>query len=687
MGTAEGGSVLRPVRSSALRPPDETATFATTPSGDGASPIGAVVGFGIPFLLILTLAVQAGGYDIVLRSQVGIIVWWALLLGLSAGLLPSAKLTRPGWGMLASFAGVVAITALATLTWTESVERSVIEFSRTITLFGIFTLMLLIQGRHGLRRSLAAVGAAVAVVAVIALGDRFDPGLLPFGSSELLPAGYPRARLNYPLEYWNGLAAMMAIGMGPLLWGAVSARDRFVRAIAAGVLPLTVLATYLTASRGGTASAAVALLALVLLFPQRLRLMLGSLAPAVGSAVLIVAANRRPEVRDLIPGDQAAAQGTEMIWMSLAVVLTVAAIQALVTGLIERGALRIPTVRREVTRLIGGAFGATVVLLLTIGLASGFFSNRWSEFKQPVEQGTVSRLGSVNSSERYFLWKSALDAADSEKLTGIGPGAFEYWWARNGDGEQFVRDAHSLYLEFLAESGPAAFLLILLLVFGPIVYGVMLSASPMSSERRTQLAAATAGMVGFAVAAGVDWAWELTVLPVAFFALAAAALGPDVVTGGGPGRDRAGADRAQQGRQVTRWAVRAAMAVGCVLAIAVIAVPLAGTQALNSSQEMVGDGDVNGALADAERSSGLQPWAASPRVQQAQVLDLLGRRQEAIRVAREAVDLEPVNWRNWLVLSETLAARPPSRSRRALRRALRLNPRSDYLRQAVQELR
>ena len=657
-------SVLRPVR---------------VPTGPGVSLstdswLPSLVGFGIPFLLVFTLALGDGGYDLVLRSQVGLIVWWVLLLGLSVGLLPFQRVSRVGWIAMGIFAGLIAITAIATLTWTESAERSFIELSRITMIFGAFVLMLLIQGREAVRRSLAAVAVAVAVVAVIALVDRFDPGLLPFGSSQLLPADYPRARLNFPVEYWNALAALIAIGLGSLLWLATSARDRLVRSVAAGVIPLTVLATFMTASRGGTASAFLAVLVLVLLFPERLRLALISFAPAVGSALLIVMVNSRPEVRDLVAGEAAASQGIEMIWTCLAVVAVVSGLQYLIASLIEADRIRLPRVDRGLTRKVGLGVGATVLVLLLAGIVSGRLSDRWSEFQEPSVDGTVSRLTNVNSSERYLLWDSALGAASSEKLTGIGPGSFEYWWAREGDGQQFVRDAHNLYLEMLAEAGPLAFLLILTLVFGPIAMGVLLSARAGSAERRTTLAAATAGMSAFALAAGVDWAWEMTVLPVAFFALAATLLGPE----DRPARTgRLGGEPTSGHPPLAKPWVRVTSAAGALLAIGVIAVPLAATQAFESSQKFVREGDLEQALTKAERASDLQPWAASPRVQQAQVLGLLGRQTEAVELAQEAIDREPGNWRNWLVLSQLLAESSSVRAERARERARELNPKSE----------
>jgi O-antigen ligase len=180
-------------------------------------------------------------------------------------------------------------------------------------------------------------------------------------------------------------------------------------------------------------------------------------------------------VRYLVPGDTAASQGTERLWICVVGVLTVAGVQYLLDRAFEDGRLRLPQVDPRTTRMAGAVAGGAVLVALPAGLLSGFLSDWWSDFKEPVEESTVSRLSTVSSSERFLAWNSAFEAAGLESVTGIGPGAFEYWWAREGNGVQFVRDAHSVYFEALAEMGPVGFVLVLALVLGPIVWCVRLA--------------------------------------------------------------------------------------------------------------------------------------------------------------------------------------------------------------------
>ena len=122
----------------------------------------AAVQFVLPFILVVFVGLEAGGYDIGIRSQVGIIVIWLALLGVALGLLPVARVTRAGWIGIGVLGGLALFIGLGALTWTESTERSMIEFSRVLMLLGVFVLVLLVQGRDGVEWSVTGVAAGVA---------------------------------------------------------------------------------------------------------------------------------------------------------------------------------------------------------------------------------------------------------------------------------------------------------------------------------------------------------------------------------------------------------------------------------------------------------------------------------------------------------------------------------------------
>ena len=76
-----------------VSPTDESVAILTVVSGPrmsrrvdaAALSIRAPVG-----TIVLYLAIDGGGYDIVVRSQVGVVVWWVVLIGAASGLCPRA---------------------------------------------------------------------------------------------------------------------------------------------------------------------------------------------------------------------------------------------------------------------------------------------------------------------------------------------------------------------------------------------------------------------------------------------------------------------------------------------------------------------------------------------------------------------------------------------------------------------
>src|SRR6202034_2979245 len=78
--------------------------------------------WGLTVGLVLYLGIDGGGYDLVVRSDAGVVVWWTLLLGALSGLLPGAT-TRAGRVAVLLFALFAAWSTASTL-WSLSSERS-----------------------------------------------------------------------------------------------------------------------------------------------------------------------------------------------------------------------------------------------------------------------------------------------------------------------------------------------------------------------------------------------------------------------------------------------------------------------------------------------------------------------------------------------------------------------------------
>jgi peptidoglycan/LPS O-acetylase OafA/YrhL len=90
----------------------------------------------LPFALIVYLGMRDGGYDDIVRGEVGIAAWWILLAGAAVGVLPAQRLNRASWAGLGVLLALAAWTGLG-IGWSESAERSVTEFARVASLLGI----------------------------------------------------------------------------------------------------------------------------------------------------------------------------------------------------------------------------------------------------------------------------------------------------------------------------------------------------------------------------------------------------------------------------------------------------------------------------------------------------------------------------------------------------------------------
>jgi O-antigen ligase len=310
-----------------------------------------------------------------------------------------------------------------------------------------------------------------------------------------------------------------------------------------------------------------------------------------------------------------------------------------------------------------------VAIAIAAGLP-GYLSDRWHDFKQPGGAGTsAQRFESASGNGRYQYWSSALDAQATAPLTGIGPGTFQYWWAENGTISGFIRDAHSLYFQTLAETGIVGLVLLGGLIGFLLVSGARTART--ASLDRSLLAGAVAACAAFAVAAAVDWVWQLPVLPVAFLLLGAAILA---------GRERGDADGSPGSATAPaglRPVGRAAIAGVSLAALVVIALPLVAASALQTSQADARSNQLSSALRDAQNAHDLQPYAATPSLQEALLYELQGDFPNALGAARAATAAESTNWRTWLVLSRIEAeSGHGGASLDAYKRARTLNPRS-----------
>ncbi len=247
-------------------------------------------------------------------------------------------------------------------------------------------------------------------------------------------------------------------------------------------------------------------------------------------------------------------------------------------------------------------------------------------------------------------WRVALRAVEDEPLLGSGSGSYRRLWYRNRSEPQPARDAHSLYLETLAELGPLGLVLLLAALGLPLAVAVGARADPLT-------AAALGPYVAFLAHTAQDWDWELPAVTVAALACAVALL-------------------LSARRQWTPLG-RVPRLVGGSAALALVVLALtayAGNRELALAEA--------GSERSARRAARLQPWSSEP-------WRVLGEAQlergevEAARASfREGLSRDDGDWELWIDLA--LASDGDAR-RAAFDRAVRLNPRDPDLPELRQE--
>lgn len=592
------------------------------------------------FAPVLYLALRGGGYDLVVRSEVGLAAWWIVLLGVATGVLPLQRIGSLAW-LSISLLGAFAVWTGVAAGWSESAELTIAELGRLVSYLGFLVLGMCVVRRDTVRQLVSGVAVAFGVVSVLAVLSRLEPSWFP---NNQVAAFFPgsQARLSYPLNYANGTGELLAIGIPLLLMIATAGRTLAGRALGAAALPVAVLGVVLTASRGGVLTAIVAVFAFYALAPDRLPKLVTGFVAAAGSAIMVAALLDRDAVRNGLSTPAAVSQRHQLTVLLIVVCIGVAAVQIgielLARRIVRPRALTVS--RRRTAWLTVGVIVAAVAVAIAAG-APHELAHQWRVFKETDVTGVVSgnvysRLGTAAGSHRYQYWVAAVHAFDSKPLIGIGPGTFQFYWAQHGSIYEFIRNAHSLYLETLAETGVLGGALVIAFLLLLLVSGVA-RALQARAPARAVLAAATAGLIAFCTAAAFDWVWQLAAIALVALLLGVAILAsePDPVV--------------HPAVRERRWPTRIGLAALALLATVAIGIPFGTTAALRSSQGDVSDGNLSAALSAAATAQRLEPYAASPRLQRALILERSGDLRDARAAIAQATARESTDWSIWLV--------------------------------------
>ncbi|MGH2905863.1 MAG: O-antigen ligase family protein [Solirubrobacterales bacterium] len=586
----------------------------------------AVVAGGLVFV-----ALHRGSYSAADRQLPGALLWLALGIAALAGLLPAVRPSRRITWPLAMMVGL-GLWVLLELEWTESAGRTYLEFARLVALAAVPVAIWLVIGRTTWRLAAAGLLAAGIAVCLLVVLSRLWPAPFP---PDLVAARFKTTRVNYPFGYWNAVGCWGAMTLTLCLAWAAHARAAITRALALAAVPVAALAIYLTLSRAGIGGAILGSTLVVVLARFRwLTFALGVLAGAASLAVVLVVREQPAIVH---------ATGTQGAWTVAASLALAALICGIAAGLSGPGFgeyLRLP---RRIGRPAAIA-GVAVVLLAAIAVSVIYGGRAVDEFRSDNVHTSAAmtdvRLTGL-SGNRHNLWASALDAFESQPLIGRGPGTFEFWWSRNGVNGEFVRDAHNIYLEALAETGIVG----LVLLLGLFVSLVAVALSSRGVLGESPNVGVHGGLIAafcvFVAQAGLDWMWESTA--VAVFALSVVACAGTVTSepwrGRHPARDRV------------------AIPLTALGAILVLMSGVIGEHQLERSQSALHEGDRVAALAAASDAIKTEPWLADAYAQRALTYENAGDLDAAWRDIAVAEAKEPTNWRWPLIGLRIQAAR------------------------------
>lgn len=613
----------------------------------------------IPGGLVVALGFSAGGFfagpPALAATVLALVVVARLTLADDplAGVGPAYLL---GGLLIVLFAG----WTLASSWRSDSVARALVEYDRALLYVLVFALCGAV-GRSDDRVRWLVRGTLLGLFVVCLAGfiTRALPDVWPTSAS------IANDRLSHPLTYWNALGIMAAVGAVLAFATSADRREHAIgRVLAAAALPVFGVALLFTFSRGAMA-AGVAGLVLAVVLGRSL-----SLLSAVIAAVPAAFAVKVAYGADLLASDRPTApaaveQGHEVavaVALAVAVAAALRVLMLLFDRRIERlelpAPLRHPALAAAAAVLVLGVAGAGAVAL-------GAPDAVQRQYERFVEGDAVqdagdrrTRLTNPGNNGRLDQWRVALRESRSERTLGTGAGTYALLWERGRAQSYQVEDAHSLYVEVLAELGIVGLGLLLaaiLLMLGAFVWRAR------GPDRGVYAALGGAGLA-WCLHAGIDWDWEMPATGIWLFAA------------GGLVLSRASVPAGSRPHMPRLARVVAALAV---LLVAVMPSRMyLSERALTDATRAFARGDCEEAVDRSLDSIAI----VSHRPEPFEVLGFcdvrLGYPRLAIAALDNAVRRDPANWEfhYGLALVRGAAGQDP---REAAARSLELNPRSE----------
>ncbi len=621
----------------------------------------------VPAGVTLGLALASGGFfpDSVSVAVAAVIV--AFGLGTATSRSPFRGVNACVAGVALALIAFVAWTLISG-SWSHAPARATFEYVRNLLYAGTFVLTGLL-GRSARRARLLLGGLALVSVGVSAAAAA--TWLLPDVFS--VAANIGRDRLSWPTSYWNatGLLAALALVWASSLSISATQSPR-VRVLAAMATPIMVATLIFSVSRGALAVAILGLVvAVATIRSSSTPGGLLAVAPAIAAAAAITLGVKGLNVAH--PAAPALRAGHRDALLLLAVALAGGALRAVLLRLDGRLArARPPWTRAQIRILLALATAAIVVAFVAFGgphavrhAVDRFVSTR--EESVGRREAASQRLTRLGNNGRIEEWRVAWhDGFLAHPVEGTGAGTYATLWTRYGTTYRRVLNAHSLYLEELAELGLVGGALLI----GAIVAILVALARRARGPEREVWAALLATGVMWAVHAGVDWDWQMPAVTAWFFAAGGLAMS-------------APADRPRREPDPRlRWAV----ALGCLLLIVTPATVWRSQTRLIAAVSAFERDDCSAAERDALESNAALGSRADPFEVISYCEAGAGRFALALDAIHAAEARDPENWelRYSDALISAVAGRDP---RQSARLALALYPRSPLTRTEAQAFR
>ncbi len=646
----------------------------------------------LPGALIVFTGFNAGGYFPGTPAVVAIVLTQVLLVRILQARRPFegiAPVTLVAVAALGAYAGLTLVSAL----WSHATGRALIEFDRAWSYLLVLLLFATVRATQAnLRWLLQGLAAGIAIVCVAGLATRLAPDVLHTAPD------VSNQRLSFPVTYWNTLGLLAAMGIVLAFHLTCGLREkRVVAVLAAGVLPLLAATLFFTFSRGSILAGAIGL-GIYVCVGRPKGLLSGAIATIPATGLLLVAAYKANLLDTLDPTTPAAvAQGHRLAWVAAACVLggmtlRLACAYLLDPRLLRRGALgKIPVKTKRA--MLAGIGALALVMALALG-APHAVAHEWNGFiggaPTKLAKGDLrSRLTDPSNDGRTELWQVALNGFDAAPLKGDGAGTYQTLWNSHRSRPAYVINAHSLYLQAMAELGLPGLILLVVLV-GAILVGIVVRST---GSRRVVYGAVLALAVVWILHAGVDWDWEMPVVTLGVFAAAGLALSPrrgdrapEWSPHGGAGPRGVGARGGDGAGWVPAHHTRIVLGL-LLLAGLVVPVSIVGSQSkLSEAEHALYASNCEAATPAALSSIGWLDVRPEP-YEVVGFCDLRrGHPRLAISAMKAAVAQDPHSWEPYytLAIAQASAGIDP-RANVAL--ALRLNPLERLTKQAAKQLR